>query len=88
VAAGFSVNQSGMANWCACTGFATPSQARLCLLRILGFSSVRCFACLDHADTGNALDQLGVAIKQARQLGIQQIVVDLIFNEPHVLTPI
>jgi oxygen-independent coproporphyrinogen-3 oxidase len=83
----FSINQSGMANWCACMGFVTPSQARLRLLRILGFSSVR-FACLDHADTGNALGQLGAAIKQARQLGIQQIVVDLIFNEPHVSTSI
>jgi oxygen-independent coproporphyrinogen-3 oxidase len=83
----FSVNQSGIANWCACTGFVMPSRARLRLLRILGFSSVR-FAYSDHAYTGNALDQLGAAITQARQLGIQQIVVDLIFHEQHVSTPI
>jgi oxygen-independent coproporphyrinogen-3 oxidase len=83
----FSISQSGMANWCACTGFVIPPRARLRLLRILGFSSVR-FACADHANTGTALDQLGVAIEQARQLGIRQIVVDLIFNEPQVLTPI
>ncbi len=83
----FSVNQTGIANWCACMGFVIPSQARLRLLRILGFSSVR-FAHSDHADTGNALDELGVAIEQARQLGIQQIVVDLIFNGQHVFTPI
>jgi len=83
----FSVNQAGIANWCACVGFVIPSQARLRLLRILGFSSLR-FAYSDHADTGNALDELGVAIKQARQLGIQQIMVDLISNEQHVFTPI
>jgi oxygen-independent coproporphyrinogen-3 oxidase len=83
----FSVNQSGIANWCACVGIVIPSLARLRLLRILGFSSVR-FAFSDHADAGNALDELGVAIKQARQLGIQQIVVDLSFHERHVLTPI
>lgn len=83
----FSVNQGGIANWCACTGFVTPSQARLRLLRILGFSSVR-FACADHAETGNALDQLGEAIKQARRLGIQRTVIDLIFDEPQVVTPI
>lgn len=83
----FSVNQSGIANWCACMGFVMPPQARLRLLRILGFSSVR-FKFSDHADAGNALDKLGVVIKQARQLGIQQIVVDLSLNEQHVFTPI
>lgn len=83
----FSVNQSGMANWCACMGFVIPSQTRLRLLRILGFSSAR-FAYSDHAATGNALEELGAAIKQARQLGIQQTVVDLIYNGQRALTPI
>jgi len=83
----FSVNQSGIANWCACMGFEIPSQSRLRLLRILGFSRVR-FAYSDHADAGNALDELGVAIKKARQLGIQQIMVDLSFHDQNVFTPI
>ncbi|MEN8763541.1 MAG: hypothetical protein ABF290_14025 [Thiogranum sp.] len=82
----FSVNQSGRANWCACMEFVIPSQARLRLLRILGFNSVR-FAYSDQADAANALDELGVAIKQARRLGIQQMVVDLCFHEQHVFTP-
>ena len=83
----FSVNQSGLANWCACTGFVTPAPARLRLLRILGFSSVR-LACMDHADAGDTLGRLGGAIRQARQLGFQQVVVDLMFDEPRVLTPL
>jgi oxygen-independent coproporphyrinogen-3 oxidase len=83
----FSVTQSGIANWCACMGSEIPSQARLRLLRILGFSSVR-FAYSDHANAGHALDELGVAIKQARRLGIQQIVLDLIFHQQLVFTPI
>jgi len=83
----FSVNQSGIANWCACVGFVIPPHARLRLLRILGFNSVR-FAYSDHAGAGNALDELGVAINQARWLGIQQMVVDLCFHEQHVFTPI
>ncbi|MEA2080650.1 MAG: hypothetical protein U9P00_12475 [Pseudomonadota bacterium] len=83
----FSVNQSGIANWCACMGSVMPSQARLRLLRILGFSSVR-FAYSDRSHTGNALGELGVAIKQARQLDIQKIIVDLILHEQHVYTPL
>ena len=76
----FSVNQSGMANWCACMGLVIPSKARLRLLRVLGFSSIR-FTCSDgaHAETG--LDRLGEAIRQVRRLGIRQVLVDLVFGQ-------
>ncbi len=75
----FTVNQTGIANWCACLGTVLPSPARLRLLRILGFSSLR-FAYSDHAHAQRVLEKLGMAMHQARHLGVHQLVLDLIFD--------
>ncbi len=83
----FAVNQSGTADWCACLGPVLPSPARLRLLRILGFSSVR-LTCPDSDQMAGALTERGEEIKQARQLGFKQIVVDLIFHQPQVVIPL
>lgn len=83
----FTVTQSGIANWCACMGSVLPSQSRLRLLRVLGFSSVR-FAYSDYAYTASVLDEIGTGINQARQLGIHQIVLDLILHEQQMHTPV
>jgi oxygen-independent coproporphyrinogen-3 oxidase len=82
----FTINQSGIANWCACMGSAPPSQSRLRLLRVLGFSSVR-FAYSDDAYSASALDEIATGISQARRLGIHQIVLELILHEQQMHTP-
>ena len=83
----FSADQNGISNWCACMGCVIPSQDRLRLLRILGFNSVR-FACPDHEGAVNGLAELGTAIGWARQVGIQQVVIDLRSHQPQPFMPI
>ncbi len=76
IQASFLVNQNSLNNWCACVGSAIPSEERLRLLRILGFSYIR-FTLADPAPALAQVDSLVAAARQARRLGFNKIILDM-----------
>ena len=69
----FATDQNGLVNWCACVGHALPSESRLRLLRVLGFSNVR----LRILDPAGMLDGIKSLAASARHLGMRQVGVEL-----------
>jgi oxygen-independent coproporphyrinogen-3 oxidase len=69
----FATDQNGLVNWCACVGHALPSESRLRLLRVLGFSNVR-LRILDPAGVPDGIESLAAS---ARHLGMRQVGVEL-----------
>jgi len=78
----FTTSQDGLVNWCACVGHALPSDARLRLLRVLGFSNIR-LRIRDPREPATSASQsplqaeLETLAASMRQLGMRQIIVEL-----------
>lgn len=84
----FTTSQDGLVNWCACVGDALPSEARLRLLRVLGFSNIR-LRILDPRDAqagagqGPLPDALEALAASIRNLGMRQIIAELCVSGRH-----
>jgi len=78
----FTTSQDGLVNWCVCVGHVMPSEARLRLLRVLGFSNVR-LRIHDQTEAAAAGRQASVPgdieslAASMRHLGMRQITVEL-----------
>lgn len=78
----FTTNQDGLVNWCACVGQVLPPEARVRLLRVLGFSNIR-LRLLGPGTPAGADAQASVLADSeslavsARQLGMRQMAVEL-----------
>jgi len=84
----FATDQNGLVNWCACVGHALPSESRLRLLRVLGFSNLRLriLEQIGSAAVGaqaRVLDDIESLAAAARHLGMRQIGVELLFGAVH-----
>ena len=82
----FSIEPATFSRWCACFGRASPSVARLKLLRVLGFSKVR--LCLDVSQPlqdadglDNVIDQTESLLMEIRKLGYRSLALDLVVSE-------
>lgn len=82
----FSIRPDGLSSWCACLGAVIPSEARLRLLRVLGFNHIRLILMDRHSPiaagaAGKTLTDAQSIIRKARELGIRNVVVDLPYRE-------
>lgn len=73
----FFISQGATSSWCACAGKHILSNERLRLLRVLGFSGVR-FLLQKENIMQDVLDELGLKIESARNLGFENIVLDIL----------
>ncbi|MGD2074231.1 MAG: hypothetical protein PVG38_04820 [Gammaproteobacteria bacterium] len=73
----FTTLQNGLANWCACIGRVAPSESRLRLLRVLGFTNVRLSICEEGALRDARLDDVEALTAAARRVGMRQMAIDL-----------
>jgi oxygen-independent coproporphyrinogen-3 oxidase len=75
VQSSFFIKQDTVPNWCVCAGGALPSMQRLRLLRVLGFNQIR-FTPDVASDTKTMSIELCTAMRQARDVGFDKIIVD------------
>jgi len=85
----FSLAPAAFTRWCACFGKSRPSDARLQLLRVLGFSKIRLgldLASLQRsvAEQFSELERSERLLVEARNLGYRALAVDLVL--PAVLS--
>jgi oxygen-independent coproporphyrinogen-3 oxidase len=89
----FTTSQDGLVNWCACVGNVLPTEARLRLLRVLGFTNIRlripnpALPGSSGAGPGALRDSESLAAS-ARQLGMRQLAVELHTGGPETALPL